>query len=231
MKTKTSYCDNKRSVTSKWPIPNLERIEGIINDGPKLVDIWDLSPIQRTTDAPNTDVILSLLYPDNPWLCIGATQNYFNTLTLDYWRGKLADKQFIVPSPMTCQSGITKQGKVSKHTLQNTGPRRYLVLDFDDGSLDQHAAIIWHLAVNYAPLTMVLFSGGKGLHAWFNVHNCPEAQVLKFFQYAVSLWADKRLWTRSQFARLPDGIRKSAQNKPTARQQVIYLNPNNIPQI
>ena len=106
-------------------------------------------------------MILSLLYPDNPWLCIGATQNYFNTLTLDYWRGKLADKQFIVPSPMTCQSGITKQGKVSKHTLQNTGPRRYLVLDFDDGTLDQHAAIIWHLAVNYAPLTMVLFSGGR----------------------------------------------------------------------
>ena len=62
MKTKTSYCNNKRSVTSKWPIPNLERIEGIINDGPKLVDIWDLSPIQRTTDAPNTDVILSLRF-------------------------------------------------------------------------------------------------------------------------------------------------------------------------
>ena len=25
--------------------------------------------------------------------------------------------------------------------------------------------------------------------------------------------------------------KKSAQDKPTARQQVIYLNPNNIPQI
>ena len=227
--TKTLPLTPTRSTPQKWPSPNLERVEGVIQDGPKLVDLWDLSPIQRVTDAPNTEVILSLLYPDNPWLCIGTTQNYFNTLTLNYWSGKLADKQFIVPSPMTGQYGITTQGKVSKHTLSNTGPRQYLVLDFDNGTLDQHAAIIWHLA-KYAPLTMALFSGGKGLHAWFNVLNCPEPEVLKFFQYAVSLWADKRLWTRSQFARLPDGLRKNTQKKPIARQQVIYLNPRNFPQ-
>ena len=86
--TKTRPLTPTRSTPQKWPSPNLERVEGVIQDGPKLVDLWDLSPIQRVTDAPNTEVILSLLYPDNPWLCIGATQNYFNTLTLNYWSGK-----------------------------------------------------------------------------------------------------------------------------------------------
>ncbi len=215
------------SPRTRWPNPNLDSIKAITKDGPKLVDLWDASPVQRVSDTPNTEVILDLLYPDNPWLCIGKTQKYFDTLTLDYWRGRLLDKQFIVPSPMTGQLGITTMGKRSKHTLNNTGPRRYLVLDFDNGTLDQHAAIIWHLG-KYAPLTMVLFSGGKGLHAWFNVHKCHEPDVLKFFQYSVSLWADKRLWTRSQFARLPDGLRSGDKQKPEARQPVIYINPENI---
>ena len=123
-----------QSRRPKWPSPNLERIDSITQDGPKLVDLWDASPVQRVSDAPNTEVILSLLYPDDPWLCIGKTQKYFDTLTLDYWRGRLLDKQFIVPSPMTGQLGITTMGKRSKHTLNNTGPRRYLVLDFDNGN-------------------------------------------------------------------------------------------------
>ena len=230
--TTTLHSDvlGKKTINrARFPNPNLDRIESITQDGPKLVDLWELSPVQKINDAPNTEVILDLLYPDNPWLCIGKTQKYFDTLTLDFWRGKLFDKQFIVPSPMTSRFGKTSTGKDGKHTLANTGPRRYLVLDFDSGTLDQQAALIWHLK-EYAPLCMTLFTGNKGLHAWFNVHKCPEKDVLRFFQYSVSLWADKRLWTRSQFARLPDGLRSGAKGKPVARQSVFYFNPDNIPQ-
>lgn len=35
---------------------------------------------------------------------------------------------------MTAEYGVTQEGKRSKHTLANTGPRRYLVCEFDQGT-------------------------------------------------------------------------------------------------
>ena len=215
---------------TRFPNPNLDLIESITQDGPKLVDLWELSPVQKINDAPSTEVILDLLYPDNPWLCIGKTLKYCPTRTLHYWSKEQLDKyQYIVPSPMSGPKGRNFRGELKTRTKNNTGPRRYLVLDFDSGTLDQQAALIWHLK-EYAPLCMTLFTGNKGLHAWFNVHKCPEEDVLRFFQYSVSLWADKLLWRRYQMARLPDGLRGGAKGKPVARQSVFYLNPDNIPQ-
>ena len=154
-----------QSRCPKCPSPNLERIDSITQDGPKLVDLWAASPVQRVSDAPNTEVILSLLYPDDPWLCIGKTLKYCPTRTLHYWRKEQLDKyQYIVPSPMTGPKGRNFSGELKPRTNSNTGPRRYLVLDFDQGTLDQHAAIIWYLQ-KCAQLCLVMFSGGKGLHA------------------------------------------------------------------
>jgi hypothetical protein len=41
--------------------------------------------------------------------------------------------------------------------------------------------------------------------------------------YAVSLGADPATWTKSQFVRMPDGIRDNGK-----RQTVFWLNPNII---
>jgi hypothetical protein len=43
-----------------------------------------------------------------------------------------------------------------------------------------------------------------------------EKTIEKFFAYAVSLGADKATWLRSQFVRMPDGLRDNG------RRQVIY---------
>ena len=211
---------------TRWPNPNPDRIKAITKDGPKLLDLWDASPVQRVCDALSTEVILDLLYPDDPWLCIGKTLKYCPTRTLKFWRKeKLDDYQFIVPNPMTGPKGITKRGNLSSRTNSNTDQRRYLVTDFDQGTLDQQAAIIWYLQ-DYAELTLVMFTGGKGLHAWFNVYNYPEEDVKWFFQYAVSVWADRKMWTPCQLARLPDGLRRDG--KKAARQSVFYFDPTNI---
>ena len=216
------------SPRTRWPNPNLDRIKAITKDGPKLVDLWEASPVQQVSDAPNTEVILDLLYPDNPWLCIGKTLKYTPSRTLEYWkREPLGQYQYIVPSPMTGPVGLSKNGKRTTRSNSNTGPRRYLVLDFDQGTRDQQAAIIWHIQ-KHAPLCLVLFSGGKSLHAWFSVRGYPEEDVKWFFQYAVSVWADSKMWTPCQLARLPDGLRQDG--KGQARQPVIYLDPENIPQ-
>ena len=118
----------------------------------------------------------------------------------------MAQLQLIVPSPMTSRTGLTKDGRESKHTLSNTGPRRFLICEFDTGTTDQHAALLIHLA-GYAPMVCAVHSGGKSLHGWFFVEGEPEDRILKFFRYAVSLGADPATWPCSQFVRMPDGRR------------------------
>ena len=120
---------------------------------------------------------------------------------------------------MRARIGRTKEGRESEHTLENTGPRRFLVVEFDKGTADDHAARLWHLA-GYAPLVLVVHSGGKSLHGWFYCQKQPESALRKFMAYAVSLGADRATWTRSQFVRLPAGQRDTG-----ARQSVFYFDP------
>jgi hypothetical protein len=139
---------------------------------------------------------------------------------------------------MSAQRGRTQQGKLSFHSLENTGPRRFLIIEFDRGTLDQQAALIWHLA-GYAPLALVVFSGSKSLHGWFFCDGQPEDKLKRFFDYAHSLGADSRMWIRSQFGRMPEGTRSDGkssdalqvagiQNVPPGRQAVLYFNPRVI---
>ena len=137
--------------------------------------------------------------------------------------GELAGLSLIVPSPMTAQTGKTKEGKESEHTLQSTGPRRFLVIEQDSGSADEQAAILLHLA-EHAPLVLAVHSGGKSIHGWFAAAGQIEDRLLLFMRYAVSLGADRALWTRSQFSRLPDGTRENGK-----RQITYFLNVGLIP--
>jgi hypothetical protein len=158
-------------------------------------------------------------------LCCGKTQREFDTRTHGEWRGELAALQFIVPSPMAAVTGLTKDGKKSKHTLDNTGPRRFLVCEFDSGDgdqkswHDQHAALLLHLA-SLAPMVLAVHSGGKSLHGWFYCAGQSEDKLHRFMRYAVALGADRATWLRSQFVRMPDGTRENGK-----RQTVFLFNP------
>jgi len=123
---------------------------------------------------------------------------------------------------MTSITGLTQDGRESKHALSNTGPRRFLVVEFDGGGFDQQAAILLHLA-QYAPFVLVLDSGRRSLHGWFFCKETDDQSQLKFMRYAVSLGADKAMWTRSQFVRMPDALRDNGN-----WQRVIYFNPELI---
>ena len=103
----------------------------------------------------------------------------------------------------------------------NTGPRLYLVVEFDEGTHDTHASLIQHLA-RHAPLNMVVLSGGKSLHSWFDVRAMSEEATKRFFQLACQLGADPATWTRSQFVRMPNGRRSNGN-----LQRVIHFNPPN----
>jgi hypothetical protein len=127
--------------------------------------------------------------------------------------------QLIVPSPMTARTGVTQEGKESAHSLANTGPRRFLVIEFDTGSMDQHAARLLHLG-GKAPMALAIHSGGKSLHGWFYCAGQAEERLLRFMRYAVALGADPATWTRSQFVRMPDGTRDNGK-----RQAIFFFNP------
>jgi hypothetical protein len=210
----------------RWPAINHAQREALTKGGPTLHDLWDASPVRTRDTAPHTEEIIDTLFPANPWLCVGLSQSVFKTRRRLELRGELAAKSFIVPSPMTARTGKTREGRISEHTLAGTDPRRFLVVEFDTGAADEHAALLLHLAT-HAPLALAVHSAGKSLHGWFYCHGQPEELTLRFMQYAVSLGADDQLWVRSQFARMPDGTRDPG-TAQARRQTVYYFSPGCI---
>jgi hypothetical protein len=191
----------------QWPLPNYFLISQIAKAGPTVAEITNVE-----LGEPKTEEIIDALFPGNPLLCVGKSKRIFATRRREAWRGKLHHLSLIVPSPMSAVSGITQEGRLSAKSNDNTGPRRYLVVEFDKGTLDSMAARLWHLKER-KPLKMVVHSGGKSLHGWFPCNGDME----EFFRYAVSIGADNATWTRSQFVRMPDG-----QREPGCRQRVIF---------
>ena len=206
------------STSRHWPEINEPLRADVIADGGGLADLWELSPVPIEDNRPRTEEIMDRLFPGNPLLCAGRNRYRFDTKPRNAWRGGLAERQFIVPSPMSAVRGKAKEGRWSKHTAANTGPRRFLVCEFDSGTKDEQAALLMHMG-QYALLVLAVHSGGRSLHGWFYVHGKPDARVEKFFRYAVSLGADRAMWSPCQFVRIPDGTRDNGQ-----RQTVYFLN-------
>jgi hypothetical protein len=227
----------RRSVGERWLAPNFEFIEAVAHTGNGLVDLWEASAVRLDSNEPKTDQIIDSLFPGNPLLCCAWSRHRFDTRARENWY-KLQDLQFIVPSAMSAKQGVTREGKLSAHALSNTGPRRFLIVEFDfeAGTSEEEArllerlsiegrnvkdlcaALLLHLAER-APLALVVHSGEKSLHGWFYCADVPEQTVWSTFQYAVSLGADPANWTRSQLARMPDGLRENGR-----RQTVYFLN-------
>jgi hypothetical protein len=211
----------------KWPALNQEARQAAIQSaGMNLADLWDASPIPCTQDSTDAEFFADELFPGNPLLCVGLDMRTFTTAPRESFRGKLGEMALIVPSPMSALLGKKKNPKpnenpLSAHTLDNTGPRRYLVTEFDSGTPDEQAALIWHLR-SFAPLVLVLWSGGKSIHAWWDCQGNDDSVTHRFMRYAVSLGADSATWTRVQFVRLPQGWRADKQR----RQEVYFFNPN-----
>jgi hypothetical protein len=203
----------------RWPGVDESKRAEIAAHGAGLSDLWELSPQPRVDSEQHTEEIIDLLFPGDPLLCCGESSRRFATRPRSKWRGRLSGLQFIVPSPMNAVSGRTKDGRESQHTLANTGPRRFLVIEQDAGSLDEQAAVLVHLA-GLAPLAVAVHSGSKSIHGWFFCAGRSEESLLRFMRYAVCLGADRATWTRSQFVRMPDGTRDDG-----ARQTVFFFNP------
>jgi hypothetical protein len=176
---------------------------------------WDVPK-----EASHAEEIIDALFPKSALLCCGYSKTRFDTKPRDAWRGQLAEQALIVPNVMTSLKGkVQGKDQWSAHTLDNTGVRQFLVVEFDHGALDEQSALIVHLA-GFAPLACTVFSGAKSVHGWFYCFGQPEPRVRAFFAYALRLGADDRMWSRCQFARMPDGKRDNGR-----QQTCLFLNP------
>ncbi len=208
-----------RQTQSRWPSVNSKKIEAIATNGSGLAELKKTSPVEVALAAAKPEYFLNLLFPGNPLICMGWDAKSFSTRKLSEWKGALDKVAFIVPSPMTSRIGQTKDGRETSRSLANTGPRKFLVVEFDSIPIDTQAAILGHLA-DYAPLSLVVHSGSKSLHGWFHCQSCADEKISAFFQYSVSLGADPATWTPCQLVRLPEGKRNNGNF-----QSVQYFNP------
>jgi hypothetical protein len=227
-----------------WPEPDLDAIDAIVSAGPGLYDLWEQSPMRYDDSNSHTEEIIGCLFPGNPFLCVGKSNDDFTTQRREDWRGSLSERSLIVPTPMLSVWGKTQAGKLSQHTKEATGKRVYLVVEFDFAEIDRQgkptrwtelirkwrisgievvdacASLLLHLCEQWPALACVTFSGGKSLHGWFCVFELLPERRKEFMRAAVSLGADRATWVRSQFCRIPDGQRDNGK-----RQTCYFLNP------
>jgi hypothetical protein len=234
--------------TPPWPQPDVVMIEDICREGIPLAALHADSPVKIDGRAIRAEEVIDAMFPGDPWLCCGAASHDFSTKRHSEWRGCLADQSFIVPSAMLGRYGFTKDGRVSEHAQSAVGPRQYLVVEFDfalksrdglhDTALaplirrldacnikvaDMCAALLAHLA-RFAPLALVVHSGGKSLHGWFPCAGIPEDELRGFMHFACQLGADPKTWSPSLFVRMPDGTRRDHGKEPR-RQHICFWNP------
>ncbi len=209
-----------------------------------VADLWEQSPRRGLEEMSCADW-LDILFPGAAWLCLAKDHPATaRTRQPEKWSGGRADGcGLVVPSPMTGPSGKALDGRASHRCLDNTGPRRWLVIEFDSGTLDEQACLHWYLAeaaeaMGWPRLALVVSSGGKSLHGWYGL--CGEEEHSKaMMEYAVLLGADHSTWVRCQPVRLPAGLRRMTTPEerdkyslpegwepPTeVRQTVIFFNP------
>ena len=115
---------------TRWRIANVCHIETIVRGGTNLERFQARSPVPIGNFQQDNGDLLHMLFPGNPLLCCSKHINSHETRALSSW-GDLNGHQFIVPSPMSSVWGKTKNDKQSQRCLENTGPRRFLVIEFD----------------------------------------------------------------------------------------------------
>jgi hypothetical protein len=220
-----------------WPKPDYGRVYTLAKEGIGLYDSWEGAPIRFEDDDNHAEQIADAVFPGNPLLCCGIFSWEFATRRRQVWRGHLHRFQFIVPNPMDRVYGLTAGGKRSEHAKDAVGPRIYLVNEFDissyatDGvtmtpwapiirawddngiTVADACAAVLDVLRRILPLVLVLHSGGKSLHAWFNVVGLSEPAVKRFMRAAGSLGADPKTFSKHQFVRMPDGTRDNGNHQ------------------
>ena len=179
-------------------------------------------PIPLTTSEA-----LSELFDTGDLVNLAVNTRITKTDYLDEWlrRDDLSKYQFMVPHPMTALHGVTKNGRKHRpRTVSNTGPRNWVVTEFDKPPIDWQPSLIYELVqiADQKP-ALILWSANKSYHAWWPIGDEDSEAIEAFESEASRLGADPTLFgddSRCQLVRTPLATRDNGKV-----QRVLYWNP------
>jgi hypothetical protein len=200
-----------------WPDSNHDRIAEALDKTTPLFDA------DEGTDLTSRDVLQHLFRPGE-LVCTGQSTEQAVVRPVDGVLGDAAVQQFIVVNPMRGFEAPNRRGILSPRCQNNVALRRHLVAEFDDPNLrkPQQALLIARLGT-LAPLVLVVNSGGKSLHGWFQVDRLCAIGQFRFFYYACLLGADPTRWDICGWLRMPGGLRQ-VEGVPSVRQRIVFFN-------
>jgi len=180
-----------------WPKPSAEAVAAMQNFS--LRDLIDASPDPITFErTPRSEYFIGGLFNASDLLRVCTTsQTVPRTDALrDLWRVlKQYPQMLLSPLPSRQKDALPEQ-------------RKYLVVRFHQGSLDDHARRIWHLAKTQAlPLVMVTFDAARSLEAWFRAES--KDKLREWFAAACLIGAEHQTWNMNAVVRTPDALRLS----------------------
>ena len=129
-------CPAETSSTPSTAIsPDLDEIFSIASAGSGLAGLRDSSPLRLSLGRlRDTNCVLEqwarYAREDDPLICFGCNAKFW-TRRFSACRRILPCHQLIVPSPMKAQRAHTAEGRWSEHSLEGTGSRAFLVIEFD----------------------------------------------------------------------------------------------------
>ncbi len=208
-----NYTYQSSGEPSRYVKPKRKVSAELINEFGCRGDIDDLR--SRSDNIPDQDRILAELYKSDTLLHL--CREVFNGRDVkpraDWVNDGLEPYQYICPNPL--------KGLDRGRCLDNILSRKFVVFESDHpniaGNWDIQAGLIDRLAKDM-PLRMIVWSGNKSLHAWFQVEGKEERKVYKFLNLATMLGADSASLRPSQLVRMPWG-KRTDNNKV---QKVIY---------
>jgi hypothetical protein len=204
-------------ATPQWPKRSAELVARAIKNGATLETLIARSPVKDPHLVATGDVI-DRLFPSAALICMGASKFEATTESRGFFKGRESRYPYVVPNPMTARFGKNKTGGTSSRCLDNCGPWLNQVFEFDDGSLDDQAARLIDIWERGVPLRMVVHSGGRSLHSWFDVRDLSAEDLSKLRCYASALGADPATFTACQLVRNPNATRENG-----SPQKVFFL--------
>ncbi len=144
---------------------------------------------------------------------------------------ELATYKFLNPSIFKKVEGVLIPDgdggeKLSTRCNANVKERPYMLLEIDskdEALIERFTSFAMELA-KFIPLKLVVDTGNKSQHFWFDARNAEPKEVSAIFALACQHGADKQMGVRSQIARMPN---VSASDEGRAAQRVIYYDHSN----
>ncbi len=197
-------------------------------------DIVEASPIRLDNEPPQDAVVLlQTLYRPDDFLFIGGSKEAGNPgetiRSRDEWLALFAGGgtpgPHIIPNPLTGRIGRTKSGNLSHRSDSCVAQFRFAVAEFD-GLPKEQQYHFWY-AVNL-PVTALIDSGGKSLHAWIAIDGVTTADAWTtsveetlFAVYLNKLGVDSSCRNESRLSRMA-----GHQRSETGRwQRILFLAP------